>query len=319
MPPFFVRIYPQNVTKYIHSLFAFTLSGKHGIINGKPTERVNHMNKTVLWLLRGVCVLLIAAAVGLYIWDLSQGKSPTENLPRLIVIAISGVAGLMRLTPKRRPLSFYAGQYPKELGDAFAQAPKLRQKLLEAVRLYNEDKGAQAIRVLKALEPECRTRDDRYAVGVFTAIAQTDLGLTREAVATYEGLIANGAVSGQVYSNLGMCCTSLEDYDKAQESYKQAIALEPQNALAYSNLANMYFRCDEPELAEEYALQALRLNGRQHQASTLLAILYALWGQESSSEMYVKTSVAAGQDEGKIRAAIDYYMREHGLYDTEDE
>ena len=73
------------------------------------------MTTKKLMIIRVVCVLLIVAAVGLYIYGfVVKGDSPTDNLARSIVIALSGVSGLIKLAPKRRALSDYAQSCARE-------------------------------------------------------------------------------------------------------------------------------------------------------------------------------------------------------------
>ena len=262
-----------------------------------------------LTIIRVIGALLIAAALGLYAHGIIvNGDAPGDHLLRTIAIAISGVSVILRTFPRRKPLAFYAGQYPKELGAAFQHDAKLRTKLLEAVRLYNEEKNAQAMRVLNDLQPHCRERDDHYAVGVFTALCQTDMGLFQAAVQTYEGMILHGAVSSQLYSNMGSCLSRLDEFDKAAAALKKAIELDPQNPLAHNNLANLYFQCDEYEQAQACAEEALRVNPATYQAATLLAILHAIEGDEDEVERYYDMAVSAGQNPDALMSSIRYYQ-----------
>ena len=231
-----------------------------------------HRDTMKLTVIRVIAVLLIVVGVGLYAWGvLVNGEDLAENLPRTLIICLSGVSALMKTFPKRRPLDQYPAAYQKELGSAFQDDAKKREALLSAVRLYNEDKNAQAMRVLNDLQPYCRERDDHYAVGVFTALCQTDMGLFQAAVETYEGMILRGAVSSQLYSNMGSCLSRLDEFDKAADALKKAIELDPQNPLAHNNLANLYFRHDEYDQAQACAEEALRINPATYQAASLLA------------------------------------------------
>lgn len=262
-----------------------------------------------LTIIRIIGVLLIAAALGLYGYGvLVNGDAPGDNLLRTIVIALSGVSVIGKTFPRRKPLSVYAAQYPKELGAAFQDEPRLRTKLLEAVRLYNEEKNPQALRVLNGLQEHCRERDDYYAVGIFTALTQTDMGLQKAAVETYEGMIARQAVSSQLYSNLGSCLSSLGEYDKACNALKKAIELNPQNPLAHNNLANLYFKHEDYAQAKASAEEALRINAATYQASTLLAILHAIEGNEAETERYYDMAVSAGQNPEALMGSIRYYQ-----------
>lgn len=261
-----------------------------------------------LTIIRVICVLLILAAVGLYVYGIVvNGDGPTDNLLRSVIIALSGVSALMKTFPKRRPLTTYANAFAKELGSAFAEDPKKRERLLEAVRLFDEDKNSAALKLLEELKLDARTRDEIYAVGLFTALCQKDLGLSAAAIATYEDIAARGAESSQLYSNLGILYGET-DPDKAFSAYMKAIKLDPQNAMPHNNVATLLLRLGEYDGAGEAAANALEINPNQHQAWTTLAVVSAIQGDAERSEKCIRKAVECGQEEAALRRAITHYM-----------
>lgn len=261
-----------------------------------------------LTIIRVIAVLLIVAAVGLYAYGvLVNGEEPTKNLARTVIIALSGVSALLKTAPKRRPLTQYATAYAKELGNAFADDAKKREALLNAVRLYNEDKFPAAIKALEALKLDARTRDEIYAVGLFTALCQEGLGLNAAAIASYEDTAAKGAESSQLYSNLGILYARAEEVDKAAKSYMKAIGLDPKNPLPHNNIANLMLQLGEYDGAAEAAANAISLNPSQYQAWTVLAIVAGVKGDEEHCEQCVRKAVECGQDENALRRAITHY------------
>ena len=261
-----------------------------------------------LTIIRVICVLLILAAVGLYVYGIVvNGDGPTDNLLRSVIIALSGVSALMKTFPKRRPLTTYANAFAKELGSAFAEDPKKRERLLEAVRLFDEDKNSAALKLLEELKLDARTRDEIYAVGLFTALCQKDLGLSAAAIATYEDTAARGAESSQLYSNLGILYGETEP-DKAFSAYMKAIKLDPQNAMPHNNVATLLLRLGEYDGAGEAAANALEINPNQHQAWTTLAVVSAIQGDAERSEKCIRKAVECGQEEAALRRAIAHYM-----------
>ena len=119
-----------------------------------------------LTIIRVIAVLLIVAAIGLYAYGvLVNGDKPPDNLLRTAIIALSGVSALMKTFPKRRALNEYASAFTKELGNAFADDMKKREKLLEAVRLFDEDKNNAALKVLDDLRQEARTQGRFRRIG----------------------------------------------------------------------------------------------------------------------------------------------------------
>ncbi|MBQ2930455.1 MAG: tetratricopeptide repeat protein [Clostridia bacterium] len=261
-----------------------------------------------LTIIRVICVLLILAAVGLYVYGIVvNGDGPTDNLLRSVIIALSGVSALMKTFPKRRPLTTYANAFAKELGSAFAEDPKKRERLLEAVRLFDEDKNSAALKLLEELKLDARTRDEIYAVGLFTALCQKDLGLSAAAIATYEDTAAKGAESSQLYSNLGILYGET-DPDKAFSAYMKAIKLDPQNAMPHNNVAALLLRLGEYDGAGQAAANALEINPNQHQAWTTLAVVSAIQGDAERSEKCIRKAVECGQEEAALRRAITHYM-----------
>ena len=261
-----------------------------------------------LTIIRVICVLLILAAVGLYVYGIVvNGDGPTDNLLRSVIIALSGVSALMKTFPKRRPLTTYANAFAKELGSAFAEDPKKRERLLEAVRLFDEDKNSAALKLLEELKLDARTRDEIYAVGLFTALCQKDLGLNAAAIATYEDTAARGAESSQLYSNLGILYGET-DPDKAFSAYMKAIKLDPQNAMPHNNVAALLLRLGEYDDAGQAAANALEINPNQHQAWTTLAVVSAIQGDAERSEKCIRKAVECGQEEAALRRAITHYM-----------
>ena len=262
-----------------------------------------------LTIIRVIAVLLIVVGVGLYAWGvLVNGEDLAKNLPRTLIICLSGVSALMKTFPKRRPLNQYAAAYQKELGSAFQDDAKKREALLSAVRLYNEDKFPAALKALDVLRQDARTRDEIYAVGLFTALCQEGLGLNDAAITAYEDTAARGAESSQLYSNLGILYASAGDADKAAEAYMKAIRLDPKNPLPHNNIANLMLTLGEYDGAAEAAANAIDLNPSQYQAWTVLAIVAGIKGDEEKCEKCIRKAVACGQDEAALRRAITHYV-----------
>ncbi len=262
-----------------------------------------------LKILRAVCVLLIVAGLGLYVYGIAvKGESFTDNLPRTIILCVSGLSALMKLAPKRRPLTVYANAYAKELGSAFQEDPEKREQLLEALRLYNENKLPAAIKALEALRPAAASRDARYAVEVFIALCQTDLGLHQAAIATYEGMIAAGLATSQVYSNLSFCCQAIHEMDKAGEMGLKALELDPENAQAHVNTGNILLEAGKYDLADQAAARAAELAPNLQQGWTLLAITRAIHGDEEGWKNAAQQAVKHGQDAERLARAIAVYV-----------
>lgn len=73
---------------------------------------------------------------------------------------------------------------------------------------------------------------------------QLNLGLTLEAVASYEKSIQLVPNYAEAYSNLGNAFQELGETRKAIESYKKAISIDNSNPEFYCNLGNAYWKLD---------------------------------------------------------------------------
>lgn len=261
-----------------------------------------------LLVLRVIAGLVIVAAVALYVYGIAvNGDAPTDNLLRSVIIALSGVSALMKTFPKRKPLNAYASAYGKELGSAFAEDTKKRERLLEAVRLFDEDKYTAALKVLAELKLDARTRDEHYAVGLFTALCQTDMGLHDAAIATYAETAQKGAVSSQLYSNMGAQYAAMENVEKAMEAYNKAIELDPENPMPYNNVANMAVTDGAYDVAIRAGKCALQLKPNLYQAASAVAMAYAALGDKAEMKKYFDMAVQAGQDTKTLQNACRYY------------
>ena len=254
-------------------------------------------------IVRAIAVLLIVAAVALYAYGVVvKGDAPTQNLARTVIIGLSGLSALLKTMPKRTSLSKFATAYAKELGSAFSTDLRKRERLLGAIRLYNEDKFPAAIAELEKLQAEAVTQDEIYAVGLFTALCQ-------EAIATYEGTADRGAGRSQLYSNLGTLYAGKGDPRKAAECYRKATELDPANPLPYNNLAHLLLQVGAYEDAAAAAGRAIDLNPGQYQAWTAMAIVAGVQGDAERQEECVRKAVACGQDEAGLRWAIARHVQ----------
>ena len=270
--------------------------------------------------LTALFIALILFGVGLYLYEvLVKDLSPTENVFKLIILAVSGTVGLIKLYAggnKRRTLTFYEERYPNELDGAFVDNPTARKALLSAVRLYNENKFTAAIKMLKSLREKCSSRSDSYSVELFIALAHTDMGESRTAMQVYENMLNRGLASSTVYGNLGSLYSSLGMKEEAIEVFKLAIDADPTAHVVYNNLAQLEFKLGELESAKEHAHKAVEISFKSRQAASLLAIIYTVEENEDMAKKYTQIAISAGENSIKLQQAKSYYKN---LFVTDDE
>ena len=100
----------------------------------------------------------------------------------------------------------------------------------------------------------------------------------------------------------------LSDFDKAIETCKMAILLNPSNYFAYNNLAYSYFYVLDYENAIKNAKQSLSINEKCVQAMKLLVIIYNYFNDTENASKYEKLALENGITKKEIDETLDYYL-----------
>jgi tetratricopeptide (TPR) repeat protein len=126
------------------------------------------------------------------------------------------------------------------------QIIKAKPNHSEALRLYSvicSLKGENNI-ALEVIQ-KAITADKRNGIAYSArGNIQLKLGMTLEAVASYEKAIQLAPGYAEAYSNLGNAFQELGETTKAIELYKKAISIDGGNPEFYCNLGNAYWKCD---------------------------------------------------------------------------
>lgn len=275
---------------------------------------MSRAQQRVFAILKVLIPLLLAGLIALYVYQVGwQGKDPTQNLFQLLVISAGLIATLVKIytgSGNRRSLHFYETTYQSHLEGAFVEEKNHRKELLQAVRLYNEDRFDAALRRLESLKPHCTNAAEHRAVGLFTALVFTDGGQLRQAAALYEEMIGQGLGNATLHCNLGYLYDRMGERERAKQHLEESLFFDPRNESALNNLAQGYFHEGDLEKAEDYAKRALESNDRFRPASNLLALIYALREQEPEAERYFRLAVANGEDPQNLRLAIQRFRAE---------
>lgn len=251
--------------------------------------------------------LVIAGAAALLIYqgfvtkDLESG-----NLVKGLLMIAAALLGMFRPRNRRQIVNkkaTYQKAYGEYIQNAFSEDRKLEILFYKAVDDYNQNRPAAAISKLNKLRKECHHTAEIYAVTFFLALCHDDMQLYGEAIKHYDAA-AKIRPTSTLYSNMGLCQQRMGQKDSAQESYEQAIRLDPSNAFAYNNLAAMYFREGAYHDALEYAEQAIQADPNLPQALGTAAVCSALLGETEDYERYYRQAVAHGYDGNKIKATI---------------
>lgn len=260
-------------------------------------------------------VIVFLIAVGISAYGIITGEEAIMDvLPKMIITLISFAIVIIKISTGqsngRKSLAFYENHYKKEVEHAFAYDAKSKKKLLEATRLYDENKFNTSLKILAMLKDKCEYWEDSCAVGLFEALNYTDMGQTQKAYEVYKELIDRLDANETVYINMGhLLQTVYHEEDRAVDCYEKAIRKNPNSALAYNNLASLYFDTGEWEEAVKNAKKALEISPKTYQAASLLAIVYACMKNEEESAKYFAVAVSAGEDKATLTKAIDFYKR----------
>ena len=143
-------------------------------------------------LIRRLFILSAVAILSFYFYDLKvNGSAPGDNLFRTVSIICICIGGFLRTgnAPVRHSLKAYDALYSDILREAFITQPFWRNKLLCAIRLYNENNFDKALKYLFDMKQRCQTKQDEYAVMLFAALCFTEMELYDHAEKTYMQMI----------------------------------------------------------------------------------------------------------------------------------
>lgn len=96
----------------------------------------------------------------------------------------------------------------------------------------------------------------------------------RDPITFYNQTLEHAPESYRIINNLGMAYADIGNYTQAKETYKRAIALEPEVAIAYHNLANSYYETGNEEMAIKNYNNAISKNSAFLNSYVALANLY---------------------------------------------
>jgi tetratricopeptide (TPR) repeat protein len=262
------------------------------------------------WLFRAFFLMLAAGIVAFYVYDVRVNHThPSENLFRTIAIVCICISGFLRVgvSASRRSLKFYDAQYADILGNAFVNQPFWRNKMLCAVRLYNENNYDKALKYLADMKQRCQTQDDIYAVMLFIALCFTDMEMYDHAEKAYMQMIFAEIADSRIFSNLGNVLNRKGDYERAIENFEHALEYDRNNAFAYNNIAQAHFQMHKLEDAITFAEKALAVNPKLSQASSLLAIIYDLMDDQEKSKHYFHIAISSGYNPTQLKEAMEFY------------
>ena len=253
--------------------------------------------------------LLLVAVAGLLVYDyLPDHRIESSDLTRAGLLTAGIVLGMLK-AGKRQGRSVaskktvYTNSYPRFIQNVFPDDKKSETLFFRAVDDYNRNRPSQGIEKLSKLRAECRNSAERFAVTVFTALCLDDMGLYEKAAESYREAIQIKPDT-TLYSNLGLALERMGKPEESVEAYLQAIRLDPGNVYPVNNLAQSCIRMGDYAQGLEYARQAISLNPKMPQALNAMTICSYMMGNMTDYETYYRQAVSNGSDGQKLKAFI---------------
>lgn len=257
-----------------------------------------------------IVVLLLLTVIGLSIYDyVTTGTFDRENIIRTLLVVVSAVIAIAKINIRGgrngKSLAYYEKSYQEYIKNAFSNNKTCKRKLLNAIRLYNEDKMNAAIKQIESLKPKCISRQDFSAVYFFSGLFHSDIHAYEQSIRDYTVAVSKDNFNHSAYNNMGMNYSKIGRSEDAVECYKQAISIKPDYAEAYNNLAIIYREIGEYDEAIENGMLALKYNSKMYQSASLLSIVYKIKGDDENSRKYYNMAVGIGQNAKSLTDALN--------------
>ena len=115
---------------------------------------------------------------------------------------------------------------------------------------------------------EASARANALYANAASALRSNDCG---SAIPLATGLTEIRPQHGDAWNLLGLCYLELDELQKAEDSFRQQIAISPQGVFAYNNLGRVYARRRNFEMADAQFRKQIELNPRDRSAHMNLA------------------------------------------------
>ncbi|MBQ8927424.1 MAG: tetratricopeptide repeat protein [Oscillospiraceae bacterium] len=252
------------------------------------------------WLLLGILVLLM----GYLGFQLLCGVQDTKLLFKLLgLIAAYLVAVSRRFAALHKRSQAHEDMMAPLLGDAFVRSGKLRRRLTDGWYAYNADKNDRALAIAEALLPDCSTPEEYAAVYLLSGSCYKDLGRLGAAAGELRAALRHCPEDAALHVRLGRLLMDSDDPAGAEEAFRQALALDRDNAAAWANLAVV---CLSPERAAEAvhaAQRSLSCDPGMTQNMSTLAVAHAMQQDGEQARAWLRRYLAADGKQGQALTA----------------
>lgn len=268
-------------------------------------------NKIALIVSYVLIILLIAACIGLLIWQAASNGwvFESENVMKFGLVIIGLILSLVKLITRTgggASLRGYESAYREHIGSAFSAPERKKQKkaLLRAIEAYNDNRYQSAVSKLLKLHEACVSGEERAVILFFLALTYSDAGMTDAAVEAYEKTVGLNPRNSTAWSNLGLLYRQKGDVEKSIECIETALDYDRANAYAWNNLAQAYLAAGKWDQVVAPALRALELKNNFYQAETALTVAYFALDEHEKSKRYFDLAVLHGANAERLTSVL---------------
>lgn len=269
-------------------------------------------NKTRGWLF--LTVGIVALFIFLFTWlkdgvgsALGGGAAATGIITGLIMLIKEGA--FASSSPKSKSRKGSKGskggksveeRYASQLGGIFDYSSRLRKKLIDAVKLFDNEEYSAAIEAYNKLLEKSETTRDYCGIQKLIANAWRCEKNVEMELAAYHAALERDPGNYRLWRDLGRRQSQLGMKEQAEESWKKDAQLSS-SSTPYENLAELCNHQGRYDDAVEYARKALRINSRSKEAYMQLCHSYKGLGDSQKVEESIKEYVRNKGDEKYIR------------------
>ncbi|MDR0974799.1 MAG: tetratricopeptide repeat protein [Ruminococcus sp.] len=183
----------------------------------------------------------------------------------------------------------------------------------DGAKAFGEGRYSDAIELLTQADEKGLSTYKGFELDLMLAESYLKIGNYEETIAICDKVIAENASSGhyRAYNLKGLALKNSGEYEKALESYKNALTFDKKDldsSLLYNNIGNVYISLNEPLQAIDYLQEAIILNPDFAESYGNIAIAYAILFDFDSADAALSDAEAKGYDKvAEVEAIIDKY------------
>ncbi len=236
-----------------------------------------------------------------------------------VIAAVFSACATNRITPAQESLShFKMGLSRMQSGNnesalyEFNQAIEFNDNNKDAhfaagvIHYRQNDLEGAAREFKKVLSIDSRYADAHNALGSIYAEKKEYEKAIKEFKTAAESTFYKSQDTALV--NMGIAYDALGDQERAAQSFREALLIQPDNDLAMSNLANEYFKMNKLDEAVRYYKKVLNLYPDNVLANYQLGIVYFKMGKNQEAAESFKKSKNLAAPGSDVAVSIDKYL-----------